>query len=448
MILIIEILDRILVILMALISHLEKSPIRRVHIEILIINSLAYALTAMNVMIIAPLLTSIQTELGIESTVILGVVISSTYFGMLVGAFSFGRLSDLFGRKKVLALGLAIHGIFTALTGLAYDALSLAIIRFIAGIGLGGSLPIPGVYMSEYPPAKYRGTFVGLVETSWVWGAILSLVISRLVLPLSNWRTVLFFGLGVLLVIPLVLLFLPESIRYLEIKGKEDEAIDILRKYGIIGEDETIEITKAPKETYSWKIFFSRKYLQRTLIIIALWMVLNYTYHGIFIWLPKTYARMGYSEIKSIEWTIYITLAQIPGYYSAAFLLDKIGRKKVLSIYLFGAAIGCAVILTFPADLNMIFVGSIIVSFFNLGAWSAVYTYTPELYPTELRGTFSGLGASFGRIAAIIAQPITGFLFGAGGALFPFFAFLIVHLIGAFTSMLGPETKGKTLEEI
>jgi len=177
--------------------------------------------------------------------------------------------------------------------------------------------------------------------------------------------------------------------------------------------------------------------------------VLVYTYHGIFIWLPTIYVKeLGLTVVKSIEWTIAVTLAQIPGYYSAAFLLDRVGRKPIATAYLAMAGVAC-ILLSQARAPEPILLWSAVISFFNLGAWAALYAYTPELYPTRVRGTGSGAAASIGRVAGTVAPTLTPLLYSYGGLAASFVMFALIHILGAVTVVaFGVETKGKTLEEI
>jgi len=152
---------------------LDKAPLNKFHYLILAITSLIYMLTAMNVMLIGSVVKPIAGEWGLD-VVTIGRLISIGFLGMFFGALIFGRLSDILGRRKTIVIVLAIEAIFTALHGLAYDLPSIEILRFLAGIGLGAALPQPGIYISEYVPARYRGRFLGLVETAWVYGALLA----------------------------------------------------------------------------------------------------------------------------------------------------------------------------------------------------------------------------------------------------------------------------------
>jgi len=425
---------------------LERAPLSKFHYMLLALLSLSYALTGMNVMLIGAVLPSIRQEWRLDD-ITAGLLLSAGYAGMAVGAVSSGWIADRIGRKKALILMLALMSIFTAACRLAPDAAAMSLLRFLAGIGLGGSLPIPGVYMSEYVPARFRGRFVGLVETAWVYGALLSLLFPYLLIPTWGWRDTFMVALIPLALIPPIALKLPESIRFLEEKGRIDEVRRILSGLGLAGAGEEIA-PGGERARFRLRDLFAGRYVRRTVTLWVTWAVLVYTYHGIFLWLPTIYFNMGFTIVKSLQWTLIVTLAQVPGYYSAAFLLDKAGRKATTSLYLAAAGLAC-ILLSLSQTFEQVLVWSIAISFFNLGAWSGLYTYTPELYPTQIRGLGSGAAASVGRVAGIVAPTLTGYLMATGGLPAAFTAFSTAHMLAAATIVfMGVETKGMRLEEI
>lgn len=434
------------------VEYLEKTPLSKFHYILLFLGCLIYGLTAMNTMLISATLPEIIKEWNLDS-VTAGFLLSSGYIGMFIGAFSCGFLADTLGRRKTLILTILIMSIFTGFCSFSQDVLSMAILRFLAGIGLGGALPQPGVYISEYVPANYRGKFVGLVETSWVFGALLAIAFPFLLIPLYGWRLTFLIAFIPLSLIILIILFVPESLRYLELKNKHEEILKLLKKYNLISEEisekRALYETKEAFEKTSLKEIFSSNYMKRTILLWILWAVLVYTYHGIFLWLPTIYVKeFGFEIVKSLYWILIVTLMQVPGYFSATFLLDIIGRKKVLAIYLCLAGIG-SFLLSIAKDMNTVLLWSCVISFFNLGAWAGLYTYTPELYPTRIRGTGSGAAASIGRVAGILAPTLTGFLYTIGKLLYPFIVFTLAHFIASLSVIfLGIETKKKILEEI
>jgi len=435
-------------------QQIETAKLTRFHYGLLAVGSLIYAFTAMDVLLIASVLTPIITEFGLaQQPLTTGLLLSSGYIGMFAGALTCGALADRIGRKKTLLFTLSTLTVFTALNAFAPDPITMALLRFLAGIGLGGSLPQPGIYISEYIPAKYRGRFLGLVEASWVYGALLSLAFPFVLFPTVGWRLTFLVSLLPLSLIPVVQFFAPESLRYLQTTGRTQEAIQLLKKHKLVTTDFREDLTTVPLERQGVRKtlteLWSRDFRKRTIMLWISWAVLVYTYHGIFTWLPTFYyTALDFSVVKSIQWVLIVTLAQVPGYYIAALLLDKVGRKRIAAIFLASAGIGSA-FLSLAMDTNSILFWSVVISFFNLGAWSALYAYTPELYPTRIRGTASGAAASIGRLAGVIAPTATPLLYYYGGLPMAFTAFALVHFAGAFTiAWLGTETKGKALTEI
>jgi len=175
-----------------------------------------------------------------------------------------------------------------------------------------------------------------------------------------------------------------------------------------------------------------------------------YSYYGIFTWLPTLLAGRGFPLVQSFQFTLIITLAQIPGYFTAAFLVERVGRKATLVPFMLLCALSSWAFGGSQTPNELILWGSL-VSFFNLGAWGVTYGYTPELYPTWLRGTGTGSAAAFGRIGGVLAPLVVGKLMGTWGGGFAavfvmFAAVLVAGSIGVLA--LGEETRGRTLEEI
>ena len=176
-------------------------------------------------------------------------------------------------------------------------------------------------------------------------------------------------------------------------------------------------------------------------------------YYGIFIWYPRLLEQhgieMGFGELakylsaRKLEYLLIITIAQIPGYYSAAYLVDRIGRKKTLASYLVITGVA-ALLLTMANNVSLFLLFGIILSFFDLGAWAALYTYTPEQYPTGVRVAGTAWASTIGRLGGILGPYIVPYL-GSWTTVFIFFA--VIHIIGAVGVYPGRELMGKEMYE-
>jgi putative MFS transporter len=185
-----------------------------------------------------------------------------------------------------------------------------------------------------------------------------------------------------------------------------------------------------------------------TLMMWVLWFAITFSYYGFFTWIPTLLVKLGFTVTKSFSYSIIIYLAQIPGYYSAAFISEKLDRKWTIVVYMVLGGIA-ALLLSGARSAGLITFYSFCLSFFMNGTYAAIYSYTPEVYPTTFRATGMGLASAFGRVGGILAPIIIGFTFaqiGFGGV---FTITTCVLLIGALTVVaLGIRTAGKTLEQI
>jgi putative MFS transporter len=247
---------------------------------------------------------------------------------------------------------------------------------------------------------------------------------------------------------------LPESPRFLAEHGRAAEADAIVRRVEREGGGALITVAKpVPPErsvagTASIGALFARRYARRTLMLWILWFGITLTYYGMFTFLPSLLAGRGLSVVRSNEYFFISTLAQVPGYFSAAWLVERVGRRPTLVAYLLGSA-GAAYLFGNSGAGNDAVVYAALLSFFNLGAWGVVYTLSPELYPTALRATGAGAAAAVGRIGGIIGPFLTPTLTGSLGQSGVFGVFVgLLLLTAAAVGLLSEETRGKSLEEI
>ena len=349
----------------------------------------------------------------------MGWIGSVNSIGMAVGAVLCGILADKYGRKNVFMWTLLIFSLASGLSAFTTTLTAFLILRFIIGAGLGGELPVASTLVSESVEPHERGRIVVLLESFWAAGWILAAVISYFIIPEYGWRVAL-----VLTAIPALYAV------YLRVKLPDS------KKY------EAISKEARPSVMQNIKTVWTKKYARATTMLWVLWFMVVFSYYGMFLWLPSVMVMKGFSLIQSFEYVLIMTLAQLPGYFTAAWLIEKMGRKWVLAVYLTGTALS-ALAFGFATDATMLVMFGMLLSFFNLGAWGAMYAYTPENYPTMIRGTGVGLAAGVGRVGGVIGPLVVGSLTAAGyglGPIFTIFASAIALAVIAVL-VLGKETK-------
>lgn len=176
-----------------------------------------------------------------------------------------------------------------------------------------------------------------------------------------------------------------------------------------------------------------------------MWFCVNLSYYGAFIWIPSLLVADGFTLVKSFTFTLIITLAQLPGYAVAAWLIEAWGRRATLATFLAGSAASAMFFGTADSEATIILAGCLL-SFFNLGAWGALYAIGPELYPSHIRGAGTGAAAGFGRLASIAAPLIVPPLLAVGGSILLFGLFSLAFAVAAVATLTLPEQRGKVID--
>jgi putative MFS transporter len=430
-------------------ERLDRLPFTREHGRLLAVSGIGWALDAMDVGLISFVMAALAVQWGLGGTT-LSWVASIGFVGMAIGAGLGGLLADRIGRRQVFAVTLLVYGLATGAAALSWSVAALLVFRFVIGLGLGAELPVAATLVSEFAPARIRGRVVVVLEAFWAVGWLLAALIGYFVIPLSEdgWRWALALGAAPALYAAAVRFGLPESVRFLERRGRVAEAEAAVRRF----EDSAAvrppaaplpagEPEPVPGPAALWR---SGTRL-RTASLWLVWFGVNFAYYGAFIWLPTLLVASGLSLVRSFEFTLVITLAQLPGYALAAVLVEVWGRRPTLSVFLLGSAISALVFGTATTASTMV-AGGMALSFFNLGAWGALYAITPEVYPTLLRGTGSGWAAGFGRIASILAPLAVPVLRAGGGNFLLFVVFAAFFVLAAVATWGLPERRGESLE--
>ena len=440
-----------------ILERLERIPVGGMHYKLLVVTGLGWLFDSMDTGLISFVLPVLAKEWGLTPEQV-GWIGSVGLIGMALGAVIAGTVADKFGRKKVFAATVILYSVSTGLCAVAWSYESLLIFRFLVGFGLGGELPVAATLMSEYAPSHLRGRFIVLLESFWGLGWLVAACISYLLIPKFGWQIAFWIGALPAIYVFLIRLHMPESVRYLISKNRIDEAKEIIlmleQKVGVKSQPFDKELSSAElsseKTTHpKFSSLWSPQFRTRTIMLWLAWFGIVYSYYGIFMWLPSIVFAQGFAVVKTFEYVLVMTLAQLPGYYAAAWLVDIIGRKYTLSLFLLMSGV-CSYFFGNAADPMQLLMWGAAMSFFNLGAWGVIYTYTPEMYPTSIRALGSGWAAGFGRIGGMLAPMLVGVLLANGAPMnliFAMFASVFV-IISIVVLSLGIESKQKSLEEI
>ena len=440
-----------------ILDRLEYLPLGSFQYKLLAVTGLGWLFDAMDTGLIAFVLPVLAREWSL-SPAQTGWIGSIGLIGMALGAVLAGTIADRIGRKQVFTLTVLLYSISTGLCAVAWNYESLLVFRFLVGFGLGGELPVAATLMSEYAPAHLRGRFIVLLESFWALGWLAAACIAYLLIPVYGWQAAFVIGTLPALYVFVLRLHMPESVRYLLSKGRVDEAKEIIRAI-----ERQLKLPEKPfldqlapqtvqaetVETPGFLSLWAKGMRRRTIMLWCAWFGIVFSYYGIFMWLPSIVYAQGFEIVKTFEYVLVMTLAQLPGYYAAAWLVDVIGRRYTLGLFLLMSGV-CSFFFGNAGSVAMLLMWGAAMSFFNLGAWGVIYTYTPEQYPTSMRALGSGWAAGFGRIGGMIAPMLVGVMIAQAFPLqniFLMFASVFV-LISVTVVLLGKESKRQTLEEL
>ncbi|BDV30542.1 MFS transporter [Microbacterium terricola] len=439
-------------------QRLDRLPFSRSHLRVLTGSGIGWALDAMDVGLISFIIAALAAEWALEPSETAWIA-SIGFVGMAVGATVGGLLADRFGRRQVFAVTLLIYGIATGASALVGGIALLLVLRFFVGLGLGAELPVASTYVSEFAPARIRGRLIVILEAFWAIGWTAAALIGYFVIPASEngWRWAFALGAVPAAYALVVRWGLPESARWLERRGRHEQADAVVRAFErsasmtdagsrrlSTGPIETVPAATTARERLAG--LWAGEFRVRTACLWLVWFCVNFSYYGAFIWIPSILVAQGYDLVRSFGFTLIITLAQLPGYAVAAWLIEVWGRRITLSAFLTGSVLSALLFGTATGE-GMVIAAGMALSFFNLGAWGALYAITPEIYPTSLRATGSGWAAGVGRIASIVAPLVVPPLLVFGGAPLLFGVFGCFFAVAALAAWGLGDRRGRALDD-
>jgi AAHS family 4-hydroxybenzoate transporter-like MFS transporter len=399
-------------------AHINGRSMSRYQWLLLALCFLIVATDGMDVAIMGFLAPAITKEWGI-SRAAFGVVMSAAPIGLAIGAILVGPMSDRFGRKKLLMTSVAWFGAFSVLSAFAPDVTTLSLLRFLTGLGLGAAMPNTTTLLSEYVPERSRSTLIAIMFTGFNLGSALVGFGAAALLPDYGWRAVLIAGGAIpLACLPIYLLLVPESVRFLVVRKFPAERIGRTLRRVVGGEvPANAQFTiSEPQVTGSQpgKVLLSAAYRGTTL---SLWgtyfmgLLVIYLLSG---WLPTMIKDAGLPIERAANITALFQLGGTVGALLVGYFMDRISPNKVISLaYIGGAAfILCLSSGSVESSLFSLFV--LLAGFCMSGAQTGLNAYAPSCYPTVVRATGVSWMQGMGRFGSIFGSFAGGVLLSMG----------------------------------
>lgn len=378
----------------------------------------------------------------------IGAISSYGLVGMMIGALGIGTLADAVGRRRAIIASVTGFSVFTAALGFAPSPEVFGVMRFLAGLGLGGLIPTAATLVSEYARARRGSSSITFMMTGYHVGGVLTALLAILILPSLGWRAMFVAGaLPALVLVPLMIKYLPESPSFLVARGRRAEAGELAARHGFALEPEEVWEVNAEERASSGvgplgavKTLFSSGYVFGTLAFsVASFMGLLLVY-GLNQWLPTIMRDAGYALGAALAFLLVLNVGAVIGLLFAGPVADRYGSKIACAVWFALGAVSLfllSVQMLLPLTYLVVFVTGVWV----FSAQVLLYAYVSKYYPTSGRGTALGWAAGIGRVGAICGPLLGGLLVGAGLAVpWGFYAFALVGLLGAGFIALVPRS--------
>jgi MFS transporter, putative metabolite:H+ symporter len=435
-------------------NRMDRLPFSSIHKKVLIALSIAYFFEYADLNTFSYASPALVKQWHLPLSVI-ATINSIAFFGMFLGASVGGWLGDKIGRKKAIIISLLLLSFFSAVNALSWDAWSLAISRFITGMATSSLIVNANTYIIEFFPKATRGKFQGLAIAIGTTGIPVTGWVSRYLIPLGDWgwRLVFVWGaLGIFAIFSIAKLF--ELPRWYEMKGQANKAKEVMEKLEKVAASEKGALAKPALEVSNHTVtkgkmsdVFKGIYLKRTIILISVWVFQTIAFYGFGSWVPTLLVKQGIGLTDSLVYSTLITLGAPIGSLAGALISDRFERKTniiftcffiAIAVFLFGATLSPVLIVVFGFFIN----------FIERTFSSNLYTYTSELYGTDVRSFGQGITYGIGRFSNVLGPFVISFVYTGFGYLHVFILISLVWVASGLAVFFGPRTSKRSLEEI
>jgi len=428
-----------------------ESRFNRSHALILFWCMLVLILDGYDLGVVGAALPSIMADLNIGAASA-GIMASSALFGMMIGAMFLGTLSDKFSRPMMICVCVALFSVFTAAAGLTNDMVTFSITRFIAGLGIGGAMPIVAAQMSEFAPTRLRTLLVTMVFAGYSIGGILVALTSKQLIEAYSWRSVFIAAILPVLLIPLIIKTLPNSLAYLVRKGRTDELRSIVSKFRpdykpLANISFVLPAGSGGQDVPVRELFKDGRSFSTLMIWVAFFTGLFMVY-ALSSWLTKLMAMAGYSLGSALNFVLVFNIGAMVGGMLGGWLGDKLNVKYVLFAFYVTGAVSLAA-MGYTTSTTLLFLVVFIVGASTLGTQLLAYAYAGGFYPASIRSTGVGFASGIGRLGAILAPILIGALVALDLSLAQnFTAIAIAGAIGAVAVLMIDHSQHSTSLQI
>lgn len=422
----------------------ETGVTRKERWKIMWASIIGYAMDGLDVLILSFAMAAIVSEFGLtlgEG----GLIATYTLIGTVLGGYLFGIFADYFGRVHTFSLTIIIFSIFTGACAFADNVTHLNILRFLAGLGLGGEYGIGMTLVSETWPAAKRARATAGVAMGWQAGAVLAAILAAVVLPDYGWRGLFLVGVVPALLAAWARHGIKEPPMWVKRKEMKKELAARKERGETLTAEEEEQLEEAKKFPLA-HLFASPSKTVTTLSLTVMTSVQNFGYYGIMVWLPMILLKEHGLTTKSMSgWMIVTVIGMIAGIYVFGYLCDRLGRKVPYLIFYICAAAMVYIYVNLGTPVALLF-GGAFLGFFCNGMMAGYGTLLSENYTTDARSTAQNFIFNTGRAVGGFAPAIIGALAQSHGFSAAFALLSCVYVAAAVNVLLFiKDTKGTVI---
>ncbi len=395
------------------VEFIDRQPVGGFQVRLLLTCAAVLFLDGFDTQAIGYVAPALAKEWGLTKAA-MGPIFSAGLFGLMIGALVFGPLADRVGRKQIIILSTLAFGLGSLATAFVQDATALLVIRFLTGLGLGGAMPNTVAMTSEFNPRRRRATMVLIMFCGFSVGAALGGLLAAGLIPKFGWRSVCVVGgIAPLIMVPILILKLPESVRFLALSGRAPERVAALLRLispgAAFAPGTPFAVHEAELAGLPVKHLFREG---RSLVTLLLWVVFFMSLLDIYFlanWLPTVLHDLGASVSQAVLIGSMLQVGGVVGTFALGSIVDRFSFRALALVY-FVAVFAVGTIGQFGQSAVLVSIAIFAAGFCVVGGQIAANALAAGFYPTSVRASGVGWALGVGRVGSIIGPLVGGML--------------------------------------